>query len=151
MRHSTTQTDVSRDSRKDLLLPPAAMAFVWSRTKMLKEVWNVLQEVRRWPDVAISPDPGGLCLALSGETLGHLRWSGRIDLPFNPEVGNQLVAEKLVSRDPDHPTTDKVVFDVHTLADVDRAVWLFRLAYLTADSRVDAPTSGLGQLPGARG
>ena len=39
----------------------------------------------------------------------------------------------LASRDPDQPGTGRVVFDVRRSADVDRAVWLLRLAYLSAE------------------
>jgi hypothetical protein len=135
MMHSFTQPDVSRDPQPDVVSETLAeVADLWSRTNILKEVWDVLQAVKAWPGLKIAPNWSGLCLALRGVTLGHVRWNGRIDLPFGPELRDRLVAEQMAGRDPD---TDRLVFDVRTTADVDRAVWLLRLAYLTADPKVN--------------
>jgi hypothetical protein len=124
------QPSASVDHR-DAAIPPSALARLWSRTSLLKEVWGVLQTVGDWPGIQISATPSGLCLSLSGVTLGQVGWNGRIDLPFEPEVAKRLFDEDLASRDPD---TDRVVFAVRTAADADRALWLFRLAYLSLDS-----------------
>jgi hypothetical protein len=132
--------------------PSAAIpAFLWSRTGMLEQVWHVLQAVSAWPGVSIAPDRDGMCLALRGVLLGHLRWNGRIDLPFGPEVRDRLVAEEMASRDPDRPDGDGVVFDVRTVADVDRAVWLLRLSYLSAESKADVCAPDIAPRPGAGG
>ena len=101
---------------------------------MLKEIWDVVQAVGSWPGVRIASDRSGLCVAIRGVILGHLGFDGRIDLPFTTQVADRLVAEDMVSRD---PHTDRVVFDVRGVADVDRAVWLLRLAYLNVDSVPD--------------
>src|SRR5207248_1181073 len=113
------------------------MASLWSRTSMLQEVWDVVQAARTWPGVAIKPDRGGLCLSIGGVALGHLRWNGRIDLPFGPELGDRLVAEGMATRDFNRPDQGRVVFDVRGGADVDRAIWLLRLAYLSLDSKAN--------------
>lgn len=115
--------------------PPEAMAILWSRVSWLKEAWDFVQAVMAWPGVTIAVERDGLCMALNGIRLGRLRWSWRIDLPFEWEMADRLVVEQMVTRDPENPDTHRVVFDIRTPADVDRAVWLFRLAYLTADSR----------------
>lgn len=153
MKHSINQADVSRGPQHDVLAAPGApIAYLWSRTSTLKEVWAVVQAVEAWPGVQIAPDRSGLCLMLSGVTLGHLRWGGRIDLPFGPEAQDRLLAEELARRDPEQPETDGVVFDVRTMADVDRAVWLLRLAYLSVDSKVDVcARPDVAQPPGAYG
>jgi hypothetical protein len=104
---------------------------------MLKQVWGAVQAVGGWPGVSIDPDPDGLCLTLTGVRLGHLRWTGRIDLPFPPEIGERLVAEEMACPDPEHPGTGRIVFDVRSVGDVDRAVWLFRFAYLSVESNAD--------------
>jgi len=65
--------------------------------------------------------------------LGHLLWNGRIDLPFGPEAAEQLVAEEMAIRDPSGSHTGRVVFDIQTADDVNRALWLFRFAYLIGD------------------
>ena len=101
---------------------------------MLKEIWDVVQAVGAWPGVTFASDRSGLCVAIRGVTLGHLGFDGRIDLPFTTQVADRLVAEQMVSRD---PYTDRVLFDVRSVADVDRAVWLLRLAYLSVDSVPD--------------
>ena len=104
---------------------------------MLKEIWDVVQTVGAWPDARIAADDGGLCLSVRGVSLGHLGWSGRLDLPFNQEVGERLVAEEMAALDPDRFDAGRVVFEVQTTDDVDRAVWLLRLAYLSVGSKVD--------------
>jgi hypothetical protein len=115
----------------------AALAYLWTRTPILKEVWDVVDAVGVWPGAAIAPDHNGLSLMLRGVTLGHLDWNGRLDLPFRPEVRDRLVAEEMASRDPDHPQTNGVVFVVRTSVDVDRAIWLLRLGYLIVDAKAD--------------
>jgi len=125
------QSNVPRASQQEIVHVPAnAMAFLWTRTDMLKEVWYVLQTVGSWCGAAIRPDSEGLCLTLRGVPLGHLGWHGRIDLPFGPQVQDQVLMEGMVSLDTHHPDTDQLVFDIRTAADVDRAIWLLRLAYL---------------------
>jgi hypothetical protein len=112
-------------------------AFLWSRSGMLRQVFEVVQVVRSWPGVMLRRDRNGLCLALGEVVLGHLRWDGRIELPFAPETANRLVTEDMVRFDPGHPGTDRVVFDIRSAADVDRAVWLLRLSYLSLDAKAD--------------
>jgi len=149
MNHSIVQPAVSSAPRQEMFsAPPEAMASFWSRTSLLKEVWDLLQIVGAWPGVVIAPDHNGLRLTLRGVILGYLRWNGRIDLPFGPEAADQLVSEKIASRDLD---TDRVVFDIRTAADVNRAVSLLRLAYLIVDSKMDGRANTVAQPPGARG
>ena len=104
---------------------------------MLKEISEIVHAVAAWPEVRITPSRTGLCLTLGNVTLGRLRWNGRIDLPFGPNVLRPLMAEWMVDRDPDQPDSERAVFDVRGMADVDRAVWLLRFAYLIGDSNVD--------------
>jgi hypothetical protein len=142
MNNTITQPYVHRPlGRRAHSLPPAAIAFLWSRTGRLKDAWQVVQALGDWPNVAIVPDRGGLCLTLDGVRLGHLLWNGRIDLPFGPEAADRLIAEKMATRDPNRPDAGRVVFDIHTKDDVNRALWLFRFAYLIADSSSAAPAT----------
>jgi hypothetical protein len=135
MNRYITQPDISRDPRQAALFTTLGeAAYLWSRTSLLKEVWDVVRAVKAWPGLTISPNWSGVCLALRGVSLGHVRWDGRIDLPFGPELRDRLVAEEMASRDPD---TDGLMFDVRTTADVGRAVWLLRLAYLNVDPLVN--------------
>ena len=114
-------------------LPPAAIAFLWSRTGRLKEAWDVVRALGNWQAAEIRPDRGGLRLTLGDVTLGHLLWNGRIDLPFGPQAAEQLVAEEMASRDPGESHTVRVVFDIQSADDVNHALWLFRFAYLIAE------------------
>ena len=134
MKHSITQSDVTRDPHQTA--PPAALARLWSRTSKLKELGCVVQAIEAWPGVAIVPDRDGLSITRQDVTLGSLRWNGRIDLPFAPEVSDRLVAERMAGRGPSRHGIGGVVFDVQTIADANHAVWLLRLAYLSADSKV---------------
>ena len=138
--YSIAEPHVSRSpTPKAHSFPPAALAFLWSRTGKLQEAWNVVLALSDWPGAAIIPDRSGLCLTLDGVRLGHLRWNGRIDLPFGPLASAQLIAEGLALRDPDEPETNRVVFDIRTAADVNRALWLFRLAYLIVGAKACVP------------
>ena len=148
MKHSMRHLEVLRNPTPEALgTPPSAMAFVLSRTSMLKEVWEVLHAVSDWPEMAIAPGRGGMCLSLRGVTLGHLRWDGRLDLPFDSEVRDRLVAEEMAIPDPDHPKSGRLIFDVRTLRDVDRAVWLLRLAYLSLGSKLRICSTEVAQPP----
>ncbi len=118
--------------RRAHTLPPAAIAFLWSRTGRLKEAWEVVRALGNWQNAEVRPDRGGLRLTLGDVTLGHLLWNGRIDLPFGSEAAEQLVAEEMASRDPSRSHTGRVVFDIQSPEDVNRALWLFRFAYLIA-------------------
>ena len=127
--HSIKKSGDSVYPQQDVF--PAALAYLWTRTGLLKEVCDVLQAVKAWPGVVIDPNNSGIHLTLNGVALGRLSWTGRLDLPFGPEIGDHLVAEEMLNR---HPVEDRFTFDVRTEEDVDRAIWLLRLAYLSIDS-----------------
>ena len=147
MKHSITRSNRMRDLHDQLPsaasgapVPPAPPvlaaemgAWLWARTGMLMPVWEVVHTVSAWPGMVIAPDRSGMCLRLGGVVLGELRWSGRLDLPFGREMADRLVSEEMVARDPDKIDATRVVCDVRTVADVDHAVWLLRLAYLSVD------------------
>jgi hypothetical protein len=142
MKHSITQSDAARDPHHTV--PPAALALLWSRTSKLKELGCVVQAIEAWPGVAIVPDRHGLSFTRRAVTLGYLRWNGRIDLPFAPEVADRLVAERMAGRGPSRNGIGRVVFDVRTIADANHALWLLRLAYLSVDSKVNpSPRSSI--------
>jgi hypothetical protein len=116
-------------------MPAAAMARLWGRTSTLREIWDLILTVERWPDVAVAADGNGLCFTVGGATIAHVRWNGRTELPFTPDLRDRLVAEEMANRDPDDPDAEHVVFNVRSAADFDHAIWLLRIAYLTVDSR----------------
>ena len=146
MNRSILQPEVFRDPPQRMPeAPPATMAFLWSRTNLLGQVWQVVRAVREWPGVTIGPDCSGLCFGLGDVLLGHLHWNGRLDMSFGPAVRDRLIAEDLAAPDPDHPASERLVFDVRTLADADRAIWLLRLAYISLDSQRRVCLTGVVQ------
>ncbi len=147
MKTSTAQTDSSRTSRQGKFPVSAAMACLWSHTTMLKEIWDIVRAVEVWPGVVVVAESSGLRLTLNGSAYGHLDWSGRIDLPLKREIRDQLVAEEIVRSDLDYASAEGIVLAVHTRADADRAIRLFRLAYLIADSDGSSRTPPIAQLP----
>jgi len=122
---------------QELLLPPAlAMAgYLWSRTPMLKQIRGVLHAVDDWPGLVVTPDRTGLCLAVNRVTLGHVRWDVRVHVSFEPEQRDRLVAEEMASFDSNSPDDQRVALDVRSSTDIDRAVWLLRLAYLNVGAK----------------
>jgi hypothetical protein len=134
MRNAFTDTDSSKEAANDAL--PARLAhmpFVWTRTSKVTEVWDIVRATRLWPDVAITADSTGLCFSVTGNSMGHLNWEGRLDLPFAPTVLDELMA----AEQPGAGNPGRTVFQVQTDADVDGAVRLLRLSYLIVDS--DSP------------
>ncbi len=147
-----SQRDIFSDPRHATLrAPPMGMACLWSRMRILREVWHVVKAVGDWRGVTIGTDRTGLSFMVGGATLGHLRWNGRLVLQLGTEVGDRLVAEAMASRDPDQPDKSHVVFDVRSVADVDRAVWLLRIAYLSMDGKAGASATDIAHPRGIHG
>jgi hypothetical protein len=119
-------------------LPPpwrAVAAYVWSRTAMVQQINEVLRAIEEWRGVAVAPNRSGLCLSLNGVHLGHLNWNGRVVIPFESELRDRLVSEGMAAYEPDLPGTERVVFDVRSAQDVERALWLLRLSYLNVGKK----------------
>ena len=115
---------------------------------MLKEFWDVVQTVGTWSGTAITRDRRGLCLMLNGMTLGHLDWDGRLVLPFGSEMRDELAAPETAKLDPDPADASRSIFSIRTAADVNRALWLLRSAYLIADPKRNFCASVAAQEPG---
>ncbi len=114
---------------------------------MLKEFWDVVQAVGIWPGAAATRDRRGLCLTLNGVKLGHLDWGGRLVLPFGPEMRDELPVRRMADLCHDPADAGRSIFDVRTAADVSRALWLLRFAYLIADSTEDTCANVAAQEP----
>jgi hypothetical protein len=63
---------------------------------------------------------------------------------------DRLVSEEMAGRDPDEPGEYGVMFHIRTVADADHAVWLLRLAYLSAESNPEVRAMGGAPLAGPR-
>lgn len=105
---------------------------------MLNQMWDVVSELAAWPGVRIITAQYGLSITLRGVMLGRLHWNGTLDLPFGPEVPEQLLAEMMTTSDPDNHGERRVVFSIRSPADIDHAVWLLRLAFLISELKSNA-------------
>jgi hypothetical protein len=115
----------------------ARSSYLRCHTARFSEIARLLHAVEAWRGVVIEPSPSGLRFVADGQTLGHLRWDGRLDVPLPAELARQIANEELATRDPNRLQRSQVVWMVRTHADVDRAVWLLRLAYLlTVEDRM---------------
>jgi hypothetical protein len=109
---------------------PAHAAYIWSRTSLLQQIRQLLHATSDWPGVEIRWNRCGLQFVAGDETLGSLEWDGRLAVPFPTGLSERLIAEAMATRDPDDSGEGGVVWTVRSPADVDRAVWLLRLAFL---------------------
>ena len=73
---------------------------------------------------------GGLEFNLDMAEVGHIHFNGMVDIPFNSKIRSQLLAEKRAESHHLLPETGWVSFYVRSEADVEQAIWLFRLSYL---------------------
>jgi hypothetical protein len=110
---------------------PNAMAFLWSRTGLLREFLDIVEVVGAWPDARIIENRDGLTFAVNDVKLGHLKWRGQLVLAFRRESRSVIADEKL--EEPDQRDEDVIVFNIRSATDVDRALCLLRFAYLISD------------------
>ncbi len=98
---------------------------------MREQIEHIKQTVTSWPGMAANPHRfGGLEFNLGTVEIGHIHSNGMVDIPFNSKIRTQLLAEKRV--EPHHlfPETGWITFYIRSEADVEQALWLFRLSYL---------------------
>jgi luciferase-like monooxygenase len=98
----------------------------------MRDYLNRLQNtVTAWPGVHASPHRfGGQEFNLGSVEIGHIHLNGMVDIPYNSKIRQQLIAEG--HAEPHHILKDTgwITFYIHTDADVEHAIWLFRLSYL---------------------
>lgn len=98
---------------------------------MRDPIETIKQVVTSWPGVTANPHRfGGLEFNLGTVEVGHIHNSGMVDIPFNSKLRDQLLSEKKV--EPHHllPETGWISYYIRSEADVEQAIWLFRLSYL---------------------
>ena len=97
--------------------------------------------ITSWQGVEASPHRfGGVEFTLGGTEIGHIHTIGMVDIPFNRKIRDELIAEgKAV---PHHilNETGWITFYIRSEADVETAIWLFRLSYLFYASRSQGRT-----------
>ncbi len=107
---------------------------------MRKYIEAIRAEVSSWEGITTRPHRfGGIEFRLIKQVsatktttveIGHLHGNGMIDIPFNTQLRECLVAEGKAN--PHHmlPETGWVSYFMRGEADVDGALWLLRLSYL---------------------
>ena len=117
-------------SKQLQVLPLTNAAYFASRTRLIKEMTQVMDAAKDWHGVVIQPSHDGLQFIARNAAFGFLRWNGRLDVRLSAELRDRLIAEEMAARDSSRAKSDRVVWIVRSSADVDRAIWLLRLSYL---------------------
>jgi hypothetical protein len=87
--------------------------------------------ITAWTGVEASPHRfGGVEFTLGSTEIGHIHSNGMVDIPFNTKIRDQLIAEEKAV--PHHllKETGWITFYIRSEADIQNAIWLFRLSYL---------------------
>lgn len=98
---------------------------------MRQYVQTLQTTVSAWPGVVVSPHRfGGVEFVLGGVEVGHVHSNGMVDIPFSRKIRDQLLTEGRAQ--PHHllAETGWITFYIRSEADVEKAIWLFRLSYL---------------------
>jgi hypothetical protein len=111
---------------------PITMASLWSRTNLIRELWDIVQSVAAWRGARIVESRGGLTLAVNDVNLGHLKWGGQLVLGFGLEARTAIADETIGCNEPDQ-WGDVMVFNIRCASDVDRALCLLRFSYLISE------------------
>jgi hypothetical protein len=91
---------------------------------------QIAATVRSWPGVEAAPHRfGGVEFRLGRRELGHLHGDRIADLPFPRRVRDQLIAEGRAH--PHHvlPDSGWITVSIHSPAEAESAVELFRMSY----------------------
>ena len=117
------------------LLPAANTAYRRSRTRLLNEIEQVMRTVAAWPGVVVHSNRDEVHFVAGESIVGELRWDGRLDVVVPAELRDRLLVEAMAASDPHPSRCDRVVWIVRTHDDVQRAIWLLRLACRSGEVR----------------
>ena len=109
---------------------------------MREKIEHIKKTIAAWPGMTVNPHRfGGLEFNLGTVEIGHIHLNGMVDIPFNSKIRSQLLAENRV--EPHHllPETGWITFYIRSAADVEQAIWLFRLSYLFYATRGSQKTA----------
>lgn len=94
---------------------------------------RVVQEVTTWPGISTRPAPfgGGIEFVVKGRAIGHVHVEGesQADIPFPRAIRDQLVAESRTGPHHIYPDSTWTTRPIHSAADADEVVDLFRINY----------------------
>jgi hypothetical protein len=92
---------------------------------------DIESRISSWAGLKAGPHRlAGREFTIAGQAVGHVHGDRRAEIPFPKRVRDVVVAEGLSSKHHLFPESGWVTKYVRTTADLDRAVWLFRIAYL---------------------
>jgi hypothetical protein len=92
---------------------------------------DIESTVSSWPGVEVSPHRfAGREFTLAGQEVGHVHGTRQADIPFPKRVRDIVVREGLTSKHHLFPESGWVTKYLRSDEDAERAVWLFRVAYL---------------------
>lgn len=114
---------------------------------MRQHIENLQNTITAWPGVTAEPHRfGGIEFKLNGVEIGHVHQSGMVDIPFNSQIRNQLIAEGRAGVHHLLKDTGWITFYIRQPEDVERAIWLFRLSYLFHAGRGRSRSALEGQI-----
>jgi hypothetical protein len=89
------------------------------------------QEVGSWAGIDSHPHRfGGMEFRLGKVEIGHVHYGGFTDIPFTRPIRDQLIREGKARAHHILPDSGWISCPVRSDADLERALWLFRLSYL---------------------
>ena len=92
---------------------------------------QIVAEVRTWNGIETGPHRfGGTEFSLEGREIGHVHQGGLVDIGYSPALRDELVAEGYAQPHHIYPDSPWTSFYVRQEADVQRAIWLFRVSLL---------------------
>lgn len=103
---------------------------------MRERIEHIRQTITSWPGITANPHRfGGIEFNLGSVEIGHIHSNGMVDIPFNTKIRTLLLEEKRA--EPHHllPETGWITFYIRSEADVEQALWLYRLSYLFCATR----------------
>lgn len=128
-------------------MPPRHLSSVtWSPMNQLLD--PITHRIGRWSGVELAADDAGVTLFVAGRELARLDEDGRLTVPTDTALRNQLLTDGFADRIPGR--TDAVTLSIRSDADVSAAMRLLRVAYVDAVSRDGVvPTDQLRRLHGS--
>jgi hypothetical protein len=113
------------------------------------EIDRIVAEVSTWDGVEAGEHPfGGTEFRLGPREVGHVHRWGIVDVAFPRRVRDRLVEEGRTEPHHVYPESGWTTFHVEGADDVDGALWLLRLSYLSHAKAVHKTDAGRDALSG---
>jgi hypothetical protein len=114
---------------------------------MRQHIEHLRNTITSWPGMTAEPHRfGGIEFKLNGVEIGHVHHHGMVDIPFNSQIRDQLIAEGRAEVHHLLKDTGWITFYIRQPEDVEQAIWLFRLSYLFYARRGRSRTALAGQI-----